>query len=184
MAYRTFFHAAKKNIQLTGAVAPSSRFLIQKMIAPVDFAVTKLIVELGPGEGCITKELLKKMRADAQLIVFEKNPLFCAVLRTINDPRMVVVEDSAENMDQYLKQRNIEQVPYIISSLPFGSLPKETAEKIHQAIHTVLAEDGRYIQFQYFLHSYLYLKKTYKKIETAFTVWNIPPAFVYVCQKG
>ena len=56
-----FFRAFLQKGNRNGSLTPSSIFLCRKMISTIDFAHAKCIVELGPGEGVITREIIKKM---------------------------------------------------------------------------------------------------------------------------
>ena len=66
-----FFKEAVKNYKTSGTVVPSSKYLANKMLKDIDFSSAKLIVELGPGNGVITHDILKKLSPDATLICFE-----------------------------------------------------------------------------------------------------------------
>src|SRR3546814_20802343 len=47
-----------KNPVMVGSVIPSSRFLIEKILAPVNWGRADVFVEFGPGVGTITKPIL------------------------------------------------------------------------------------------------------------------------------
>ena len=182
MSKREFFSAFLKQGNTVGAVAPSSKFLVKKMIDPIDFKTVKCIVEYGPGTGTITLELLKRMPKDSILLAFEINKEFCDKLAEINDPRIKVISDSAENLVEYLKQNNIEKVDYIVSSLPFAMIPNPIVRNILAVAKKVLGTTGTYIQYQYSLNALRKLKNTFKNVDLNFTPMNIPPAFVFVCK--
>ncbi len=175
-----FTQFIKRGIRV-GAVAPSSKHLVKKMIDPIDFSQVKCIVEFGPGTGNITFELLNKMPQDAILIVFEINKEFCEQLRKINDPRIKIISDSAENLDTYLLKNNITKVDYIVSSLPFTLIPNLIVRKILKIVRRSLKPKGAFIQYQYSLNSYGRLRKTFKNVDLNFTPINLPPAFIFTC---
>ena len=56
-----FIRQSVANFRNVGAVAGSSRFLVERMLRPVDFSGPLNIVELGPGSGNFTRSILKKM---------------------------------------------------------------------------------------------------------------------------
>ena len=58
---------------MVGSIIPSSRILIEKMLAPIDWSATKLFVEYGPGVGTFTRPILDKMAPDAKLIAIDTN---------------------------------------------------------------------------------------------------------------
>ena len=151
------------------------------MIDPIDFASVKCIVEYGPGTGTITTELLKRMPQDSILLAFEINKEFCEKLGSINDPRIKIISDSAEYLEDYLTKNNIEKVDYIVSSLPFAMIPNSVVKNILSVAKKVLGTTGTFIQYQYSLNALRKLKSVFKKVDINFTPMNIPPAFVFIC---
>ncbi|MBD3318970.1 methyltransferase domain-containing protein [Candidatus Woesearchaeota archaeon] len=172
----SFFSEFLKNPQMTGAVAPSSRFLTRKMLAPIDFSTTKCIVELGPGSGCFTKKLLESMRPDARLFSIELNPDFVKKLRQIKDPRLTIIEGNALDLPGLVKNRRVD---YVISGLPLGGMNKLTVATILQGVRKVLGK-GKYVQFQYSPIHHRRFSRMFN-ISVAFVPINIPPALVYTC---
>jgi phospholipid N-methyltransferase len=166
-----------------GAVTPSSKFLIRKMLKPIDFHTANLVIELGPGSGNITKEILSKIPKDAHLMIFEINEDFYNHLHKIKDPRLEIINDSAEHIDKHIKKLHLPQADYIISSLPLGVIPKKIVEKITSASYNALKKGGKFIQFQYSLMEYKHLREKFKEVKLNFTALNIPPAFIYECIK-
>jgi len=181
MKSRNFFSEVIKQGIHIGAVAPSSKFLVKKMIDPIDFSKVKCIVEFGPGIGTITHELLNRMPQDAILIVFEINKEFCEKLRNIDDSRIKIIGDSAENLELYLQSQNISKVDYIVSSLPFTLIPNLVVRKILKIAKSVLTPKGAFIQYQYSLNAYTKLRKTFRRVDLNFTPINLPPAFIFTC---
>lgn len=173
-----------KDKKMVGAMAPSSKYLAQKMMQNIDFNSTKVIVELGPGTGVFTDEIIGKMSENSHLLVFELNDLFFESLnKRISDPRVHVIHDSAEHIERYLEQYQLEKADIVVSSLPLAVFSEELRELVLSASHRSLKPTGRYIQFQYSLQSKKLLKNLYSKVSIAFTPFNFPPAFVYTCDK-
>ena len=168
-----------KNWKQVGSITPSSRFLTSKMLESVDFSKVKTLVELGPGTGVFTKEVLLRMKPEARLIALETNHEFFEQLKKIKDKRLVVVEISAGSLSTVLCG---EKVDVIISGIPFSVIKKETREKMLYEIKDNLKNTGVFIQFQYSLGLHGLLNKVFNKhVKVSFVSLNIPPAFVYVC---
>ncbi len=182
MSKRQFIKEFLKKGEKVGSVTPSSKFLVKKMLAPINFDEVLFIVELGPGTGKITEAILERMRPDARLMVFELNQEFCAKLEDLKDERLIVVNDSAESMRAHLQEVNVEKVDCIISSLPFTILPDEVVEKIMAEVTTCLKNDAPFVQYQYSLNQYKNYKKLFTEVKLDFTPLNVPPAFVYKCK--
>ncbi len=178
---KAFFKEFLKKGNKTGSVYPSSRFLCKKMISTIDFKAAKCIVELGPGEGVITREIIKKMGPKTQLFVFEMNDVFVKEFLQFDDPRIHVISDSAEFMAKHLKEFGIGEVDYIISSLPLTILPEEVRENIINESLKLLKKRGIYMQYQYMTTAAKLLKSKFSKVKIGFVPLNIPPAFVYTC---
>src|ERR1700744_3178085 len=71
------FRSAPRSV---GAIVPSSRELAEAMIAPVDFAKARVIVEFGPGTGVMTTAIVKKLGPDTRYVGVEINETFCQTL--------------------------------------------------------------------------------------------------------
>lgn len=173
----------KGNHQI-GAVFPSSRFLVKKMLRPVDFENSNTILELGPGNGPVTKEILRQMKSDAELFIFETNREFYEFISGIADARKIVFHESAEKISITLKHHGFfRQADTVISSIPLALLPSAVSKKIVQEVFDILKPGGIFVQFQYSLKSRRMLRGIFKEVKLDFTPVNIPPAFVYICRK-
>lgn len=180
MGKTSFFEEFLKNWREVGSITPSSKFLVKKMLETVHFHNAEIIVELGAGSGIMTRELLKRMKEDSKLVVFETNQDFYRDLKKIKDERMIVYNQSALNLEKYFQT---EVVDYIISGIPLTNLSAQDKKNLLLYSYRSLRPNGRYIQFQYSLDSKQDLKKVFDKVEVDFTPLNIPPAFVFSCLK-
>ena len=172
-----------KERKIVGAIAPSSKFLMKKMIAPIDFQKADVIVELGPGNGVFTKSILERMKQTSKLFSFELNtPFYEHISSIIDDKRLILINDTAEKIDMHLEKHGIGKVDYIVSSLPFTVIPKEVKLTIIDKCVKQLKEDGMFIQFQYSLNAKKLLSSKFSQIKIDFSALNFPPAFVYKCR--
>ena len=172
-----FFTQCLKHPRITGAVAPSSRFLAEKMLKPIDFTSARTIVELGAGTGVFTRKILKLMRKDASLDVFEINPKFVKQLRSIKDARLAVHDIPAE-----LLAKRVSKADAIISSLPLLALPAKQEHQILGVAKNSLKPGGLFVQFQYTPRGKKLLDEYFSEVSVDFTPLNIPPAFIYTCR--
>jgi len=166
-----------------GAILPSSRYLANKMIEEIDFDYAKYIVEYGPGTGVFTEKLVKNRTKGTLILLFEYNYEFYKGLKEKykNEPNMYIINDSAEYMDKYLKDYNIPRIDYIISGLPFASLPQGVSSTILGKTRKYLNENGKFITFQYTLLKKSFIKQYFDDICIKREVRNIPPAYVFSC---
>lgn len=181
---KTFLKEYFKSNREVGAFFPSSKFLGKRMMKHVDFKKAEVLVELGPGTGVFTKQIIENMSQKATLLVFETNETFYEALVTkIDDPRVKIYNESAENIVARLEENGFHKTDCIISSLPLTVIPKEVKSNIMKAAYKALKEGGNYVQFQYSLNAHKLLKRTFKKVKLDFTPLNVPPAFLYKCVK-
>lgn len=163
-----------------GAIAPSSRFLAKKMIALVDFQQCHCIIEFGPGTGVFTKEMIKRKKDSTILLIIEQNKDFYGNLKEKygKEKNVLICHGSAAKVQHYMEKYNIDSVDYIISGLPFASLPKETSHHIFKATQQVIGKKGVFITFQYTLFKKHIFTKYFQIHNLSFEPVNLPPAFV------
>ncbi len=110
MEKRNFMKAFLKDAKLIGSIRPSSKQLTKSMLDSIDFSTAKTIVELGPGTGVITRQIVEQMAPDATLLVFELHDEFYHNLRkSIQDKRVFFIHDTAEKIKEYLEQYNLHE---------------------------------------------------------------------------
>jgi phospholipid N-methyltransferase len=179
-----FLRESLRNLRLTGSVSPSSRFLCRAVANKIDPAKAKTVVELGPGNGVITRFILDRLSPQARLVIFEINPVFVEKIRTtFNDPRMTIVHDSAENMGLHFQKLGIVEVDYFISGIPFVMLPESLTESITKACMDWLRDGGRFIQFHYSPLLLRLYRRVFGNLSVEIVPFNIPPAIVISCEK-
>lgn len=181
---KVFLEQSLKNIKTVGTFTKSSSFLCKEILKQIEFTEGQVLLELGAGDGVITHYILKKMSPTSRLIALEINPVFCEVLRDINDPRLIVVDQSAVHLDEILKSLNISQVDHVISAIPFVILPEVTAIQIIQSAFNVMAPMGKFIQVHYSLLAKKMYEKIFGQVTVKFVAFNIPPAFLLTMQKS
>lgn len=165
-------------------MAPSSRFLCRRIVEKIDPLQAQVVVELGPGDGVITRYILDRMPASSRLLIFEVNEVFVEKLRnTFEDPRLTLIHDSAENMGAHFAEHGIESVDYFISGIPFILLPEELALSITSLCKKWLRTGGRFIQFHYSPLLLNFYRKIFGNANLDFIPLNIPPAFIVYCEK-
>lgn len=175
-----------KSPRTVGAVAPSSLKLAKKMADDIDYEKAKCIVEYGPGTGVFTERLIRNLKKHTMLMLIEYNEEFCKELEEKYSKynNVVIVNDSAENIDKHLKKYNIDEVDYVVSGLPFASLPKSMSAKILSKTKDILKKNGSFITFQYTLLKKGYIGSYFEDINCERVMLNIPPAYVLTCQNS
>jgi phospholipid N-methyltransferase len=168
---------------MLGSIVPSSRFLIRQLLKPVDWSQARVIVEYGPGVGVITAEVLRRMRPDALLIAIETNPDFVSYLRdSIKDERLHVVEASAESVDEILQRYGQSNASYVISGIPFSTIPAPVRERILQKTCAVLKPGGSFLVYQFSSRVLEDLQRIFRYVQRQFEPLNVLPAHLFFCQ--
>ncbi len=173
-----------KNPKTVGAIAPSSDKLACRMIEDIDFLNATYIVEYGPGTGVFTEKILDKKKDSTIFIAIEYNMDFYNILKDKFRDRtnFILVNDSAENLKKYLHKYNIDKLDYIVSGLPFASLPQDMSKKILSVTKEILKDKGEFITFQYTLFKMKLFRKHFDRIKTKKVLLNMPPAYVFKCK--
>ena len=82
----TFFTEFLRNPRQNASIVPSAPAACEKMFEGLDMSAMEYVVELGPGTGCFTKELMAQLPASAEVLMLEINPTFCPKLGRVRPP--------------------------------------------------------------------------------------------------
>jgi phospholipid N-methyltransferase len=168
--------------RMLGSLIPSSRFLVERLLAKVDWQRARTIVEYGPGVGTITAHILARMSPNTRLVVFEMNEDFVRYLkRSFPDPRLHVVHGSAENVQRELDRLKLDGADYIISGIPFTTMPVELREKIMGQSREALRPGGAVLVYQFTRAVLPYLRTHFNQIHQDYEPLNILPAWLFYC---
>jgi len=180
-----FLRGFLKNPVMVGSIIPSSQILIDKMLRPVDWENTKLFVEYGPGVGTFTRPVLDRMGPDARLVTIDTNPDFTHYLKgSIDDDRLVAVTGSAAEVEKILADRGLGSADYILSGLPFSTLPAGVGEDIAEATANALRPGGAFLVYQFSPKVRDFIAPHFDQIERGFEWINVPPATLFWAYKG
>ncbi|EIZ80699.1 generic methyltransferase [Novosphingobium sp. Rr 2-17] len=178
--FGVFFEGFLRHPVMVGSIIPSSRFTIRKMLAPVDWHTCKLFVEYGPGVGTFCRPVLDRLGRDATLIVIDTNDLFIEYLRrTITDSRFIAVHGSATDVEEIVRAHGHEKADYVLSGLPFSTLPDGVGPAIASATHRVLRPGGAFLVYQFTSAARTFMARHFRRIDAAFEPLNVLPCFLY-----
>ena len=169
-----------KHPVMVGSVIPSSKILIEKMLEPVDWANTKLFVEYGPGVGTFTQHILDRLAPDATLLTIDTNPDFTAYLNgKFTDSRLDAVTGSAANVRKIMAERGFGSADFILSGLPFSTLPPGVGPKIAAETAQALRPGGAFLVYQFSPKVRQYIAPYFDRIDKGFEWRNVPPATLF-----
>ncbi len=175
-----FFRGFLREPRQVGSVIPSSRFLEQRIVEASNLSAARRVVELGPGTGGTTRTFLRHLAQDAQLLSIELSPYFHELLGEIADPRFTNHLGRAEDMAEILALHDMGKPDVVISGIPFSKMPESVATRVAQAVKDNLAEDGRFIAYQ-FRRDVAWITDPIMGAPASCTLelLNIPPMWVY-----
>ncbi len=183
MSVLFFKRFLKRPLQIA-SIVPSSQALVERVASKIDFDRARVIAEYGPGEGVHSRALAQRMRADAQLLLFELDSAFSRDLarQFTGDRRVHVINANAATIGTELARRGIAHCDYIISGIPFSILEIEKKRDLLRQTHDALAPGGQFIIYQ--VTNELRQHATeFARAESEYFLQNIPPMFITVFGK-
>jgi len=167
-----------------GALWPTARGCVRRVLRNIDFSKRLVIVEYGPGTGAFTKELLANLSPDSKLLLIEKNEDFVRALREkfAHDARVHLFHDSAEHVEELLKKAGEPHADYILSGIPFSRIPEPQAEGILRATKRSLG-NGVFLVYQYLPSVRRLISPFFACITMKCLLWNVPPLFLVIAQR-
>lgn len=189
MSHLAFVKNFLRHPTQVGAIAPSSRGLVDTMLAGFDWETVRGVVEFGPGTGVFTEGIVKRLHRDAKFMAIERSGQLAEITRQ-RCPSVTVYEDSVVNVARLCQQESIGQVDAIVCGLPWASFSDSLQGEIMDAMLEVLPPGAKFATFAYWQGVVLpagqrfsrRLRDTFATVERSSTVWrNLPPAFVYRC---
>ena len=175
-----FFKGFVKHPVMVGSIIPSSDRTVKKMLEPVDWDATKLFVEYGPGIGTFCRPVLERMRPGATLLVIDLNEDFIDYLRkTIRDSRFIAVHGSAADVNAIIAQFGFKYADYILSGLPFSTLPNNLGPVIAEETAKALRPGGAFLVYQFRARARDFMAPHFRRIDSGFEAWNILPCHLF-----
>jgi phosphatidylethanolamine/phosphatidyl-N-methylethanolamine N-methyltransferase len=165
-----------------GSITPSGKQLARLMVSNLHLEEDDLVVELGPGTGVFTTELLRQGVPPANIILVEFNPNFACYLRK-EFPKLRIIEGDASALPDLLKSVGIGKIKRIISGIPMRSLTPTMRDAITLGIANSLETGGVVVQFTYALMAPLPKLQAKQNglsgMKVATALQNIPPASIW-----
>lgn len=162
------------------------------MAAEMPFDDAAVLVELGPGTGAMTREVLARLRPGGRLLAVDIDPAFCARLRD-RFPSLDCECASAVDLPALLAARGWSGAAHIVSGLPFASLPGAVSRAILSAVEASVIPGGGFTTFQY-VHAYptpaavAFRRRMAAgfgpRVTRRLVIGNLPPAFVLTWRKS
>ena len=188
---RTFFKQCLKAYKTTGAIAPSSRALGERIFEAGKIDEDSVVVEFGPGTGVLTEVFLERIQDPTRFLAIEINKDFCNLLHR-RFPKANIVHDDATNVRRYLEALGHEHCDCILSGLPWALFEDSLQDPLLDTILDVLKPGGRFVTFVYVTSPMTKAGRRFRtkihdrfsSVEKTRVIWNnFPPAFNYCAIK-
>ncbi len=183
-SHLTFLHGFLKQPHKVGSIIPSSRFLERRIINLSDIKYAQVVVELGAGTGGTTRAILDSLPKNAKLLSIEIHPDFLPLLKAIKDPRLIVYNGDALNLQSILNSLEMATPDIIISGIPFSTMSRQEGYKVLEIINNVLCTQGKFVAYQFRDRVAILARKFFGKPKVEFELLNIPPMRVYRWEKN
>ncbi len=133
-----------------GAIAPTSVLMARKMASVIRPDSGLPVLELGPGTGAITNEILERGVVPDNLVSVEFSPVFLPGLRH-RFPGVNFVHGDAFNITNIAKDLEIGTFDSIVSALPLLTTPVQLRIDLVEAMLDLLEPGRPMVQFSYML---------------------------------
>lgn len=166
------------------SVAPSTKFLVSRVLKRMELRDAEIVIEYGPAEGVITRQILDRLPAKGRLVAIELNGEFAKTLKKeVTDPRLTVITGSVIEVDKLVAPLGLPPADVIVSGIPFSFLkPRARHELLHKTVD-LLGPKGRFVAYQVTTHLVPLLKYHFDDFEVDFEPRNLPPHFIFTGAK-
>jgi len=135
-----------RNPRSTGAVVPSSESLASALVAALPDDDYDLVVELGTGEGRVTRRLVA--RFGGERVVGVELDFGLAMLARAQAPEATIIVGDACHLAKLLERRGSAGKTAVVSCLPLITMPR-TRHQVLGAVRSLIAPHGHLVQFTY-----------------------------------
>ncbi|WP_017727813.1 class I SAM-dependent methyltransferase [Halalkalibacterium ligniniphilum] len=163
-----------------GSIIPSSKYLVQCMLNQADLKKDSKVVELGGGTGVLTGAIVAAAQFHKPLLVFEQNDDLRQSLSKYSGD--ITLFDDAFELGTCLSHM-ANQIDCVFSGLPLLNFKKGERVDLLDQIYFILKPGGKFIAFQYTPFLLPYMNDFFESTTIKVVPLNIPPAFVFVCEK-
>jgi|SRR6188474_488173 len=180
-----FLQAFLKNPTKVGSIAPSSPELARVMLKGLKPDADNIVIELGVGTGAITKFLQELVPDNRSLLGIELDEGLVRLLRK-SFPDLNIICGNAAEMSEIHERSGLGKVSYIISCLPFVSLPGEIRDGVLNEVDKFMQKGCLFRTLQYAHGYYLPSAVKFRKMmqerygkekRSSLVVKNVPPGY-------
>ncbi len=179
-----FFKGMMQGPKQVGAIAPTSSITARKMASVVDLTSGLPVLELGPGTGVITKQILARGVAPEKIVSVEYSRDFYE--RLVEDYAGVnFIHGDAFDLEKTLGALAGQTFDSVISAVPLLSFPMEARIRLIDDLLSRIPAGRPVVQITYGPVSPVIAKPDRYHIQHFdFIVRNIPPAQLWIYRRA
>jgi len=165
------------------SIIPSSKVLISRVANRMDFSQPRVIAEFGPGEGCHTREIVRRMAPGSKLMLFELDPELASHLddQFRGHQNIAVLNADAASLREHLARLGHPHCDYVVSGIPFSILEPAKKRELLLHTHAALAPGAHSAFIIYQVTNELRERghcRHFARAESEYCLQNLPPMFV------
>ncbi len=168
------------------SIMPSSQTMIRRVSDKMDLSRPVVVAEYGPGEGCHTREMLKRAHPESKFLLFELDPEFCQELERqfAHDSRVTVINADCAMLPEELARQNLSHCDYVLSGIPFSILEISKKRQLLRKTYEALVPGGDFVIYQVTneLRAHC-VPEIFPRADSEYCLINVPPMFITVFHK-
>jgi phospholipid N-methyltransferase len=150
---RQFYRQFREQFTTTGSIIPSSRALARALTRPLRRTPgPRRLIEVGPGTGAVTAEIVRQLRPDERLDIVELNGSFVAHLeqRFATEPDFRRVRGQCRLLHSPIQQVEGQACyDFMVSGIPLANFGVALVEDVFRSYERLLAPEGTLSYFEY-----------------------------------
>ncbi|MEP3439185.1 MAG: phospholipid N-methyltransferase PmtA [Hoeflea sp.] len=175
-----FFKGWIDGPKAVGAIMPTSTITARSMARVIDPASGLPVLELGPGTGVITRAILARGVAPANLVSIENSRDFHSRL-TLDYPEVRFIHGDAFDLDKTLGDLNTSLFDSVISGIPLLNFPMDHRVGLIEDLLDRLPPGRPVVQFSYGPISPVTARgSSFSVVHHDFVMRNVPPARLWI----
>ncbi|MFH0770962.1 MAG: rRNA adenine N-6-methyltransferase family protein [Candidatus Peregrinibacteria bacterium] len=188
-----FFVQGVRHPFSVGSVFPTPPRIVRAVVDLMEVRRGDTVLELGPGSGAFTREILHRMGEggdsgveSSQLIAIELIEGFARRLHAITGGNgcLRVVHGTAADLRRILCEHRIGQADRVLSGIPFSTLSEHEGRAIVFAVKEVLAPQGRFIAYQNYPRVRDFMEEVFPCVEEHKLPWHFPSLTAYSARRN
>jgi phospholipid N-methyltransferase len=150
---REFFRQFRQQYYTTGSILPSSRALARALTRPMRRRKRPCrILEVGPGTGAVTQEIVRALGPDDRLDIVEINASFVDLMRKRFDEEPAFRQRRDQTRLIHAPIQEVEGAAvydFMISGIPLNNFAAPMVEEIFASYRRLLRPEGTLSYFEY-----------------------------------